>query len=323
LTAASSSTPTLQLDWQPLPVPAQLLGESPFWHPDEAALYWCDIPGQALHRWGPLHTGGQPQHRHWSFDAQPGSLAPRPGGQLLVAFRDGLFNFNPATGLRTLLLAPPYNPAEQRFNDGKADPQGRFWVGTISDARRPVATLYRSGAGAGSGAVSGSGAHAITAMASGITVSNGLAFSPSAQHMYWSDTASHRIFVFDFDAATGALANQQTWAQFDAKVPGQHIDSYAGRPDGAAVDAEGCYWVAMFEGQRLLRLSPQGQVLQVVPLPVRCATMPCFGGPDLRTLFVTTAKDKRPADELQQQPWAGCVLTARVDVPGLPVNFAQ
>ncbi len=314
----ASSPPTLQLAWQPLPVPAQLLGESPFWHPDEAALYWCDIPGKALHRWGPAlgakQPGGEPEHRQWLFGAEPGSLAPRPGGQLLAAFRDGLFNFNPTTGLRTLLAPPPYNPAEQRFNDGKADPQGRFWVGTISDARRPEATLYCAGNTAQ--------AHALRPMASGITVSNGLAFSPSAQHMYWSDTASHRIFVFDFDAATGSLSNQQTWAQFDAKIAGQHIDSYAGRPDGAAVDTEGCYWVAMFEGQRLLRLSPQGQVLQVVPLPVRCATMPCFGGPDLRTLFVTTAKDKRPADELQRQPWAGCVLTARVDVPGLPVNFA-
>jgi sugar lactone lactonase YvrE len=93
--------------------------------------------------------------------------------------------------------------------------------------------------------------------------------------------------------------------------------------DGAAVDVEGNYWVAMFEGQRLLRLAPDGRVLRELALPVRCATMPCFGGPDLRTLFVTTSRERRPADELAAQPWAGCVLHTRVAVPGLPVNFAR
>ena len=88
------------------------------------------------------------------------------------------------------------------------------------------------------------------------------------------------------------------------------------------MDAEGCYWVAMFEGQRLLRLSPEGETLRVVELPVRCPTMPCFGGPDLKTLYITSSRENRPAAELIAQPWAGCVLALDVDVPGLPVNFA-
>jgi hypothetical protein len=98
---------------------------------------------------------------------------------------------------------------------------------------------------------------------------------------------------------------------------------YGGRPDGAAVDAEGAYWVAMFEGQRLLKLSPEGKLLREVPLPVRCATMPCFGGPDLKTIYITTARENRPNIELMEQPFAGCVLALDVDVPGLPVNFAH
>jgi sugar lactone lactonase YvrE len=99
------------------------------------------------------------------------------------------------------------------------------------------------------------------------------------------------------------------------------LQGYGGRPDGAAMDVEGACWVAMFEGQRLVRLSSSGAILQEVPLPVRCPTMPCFGGADLKTLFITTARNNRPAAELASQPWAGCVLSLRVSVPGLPTNF--
>jgi sugar lactone lactonase YvrE len=160
-------------------------------------------------------------------------------------------------------------------------------------------------------------------MAGDVTVSNGLAFSPDGRTMYWSDTTAHRIYALDFDGSDGTLSRQRVFAEFPLKAPGQILADYGGRPDGAAVDAEGAYWVAMYEGQRLLRLSPAGELLREVPLPVRCPTMPCFGGADLRTLYVTTARDKRPAGELAAQPLAGCVLAMAVDVPGLPVNFAR
>ena len=294
--------------WAALPAPPCLLGESPFWHPDEAALYWCDIPGKRLHRWTPATAS----HREWPVHAEPGSCAPLAGGDLLLAMRDGLFRFNLHSGEARLLAAPPYNAAHERFNDGKADAQGRFWVGTIFDPRTaPQAALYRFGAGR------------LERMAGDITVSNGLAFSPDGRTLYWSDTAAHRIFAFDFDAGDGGLTRQRVFAEFAARQPGQDLASYGGRPDGAAVDAEGAYWVAMYEGQRLLRIAPDGCLLQEIALPVRCPTMPCFGGADLRTLFVTTARNKRPEAELAAQPLAGRVLTMRVDVPGLPVNFAQ
>jgi len=158
--------------------------------------------------------------------------------------------------------------------------------------------------------------------AEGFTVMNGLAWSPNGRTMHWSDTKSHTIFAADFDPASGALSRQRVFAAFPVKQPEQPLATYGGRPDGAAMDAEGCYWVAMFEGQRLLRLSPEGEVVREVELPVRCPTMPCFGGPGLKTLYVTTSREKRPAAELIDQPWAGCVLALDVDVPGLPVNFA-
>jgi sugar lactone lactonase YvrE len=185
-------------------------------------------------------------------------------------------------------------------------------VGTIYEPRTAAhGALYRWAGGR------------LQRMAGDVTVSNGLGFSPDGCTMYWSDTASHRIFALDFDGSDGSLSRQRVFAEFPLKAAGQDLASYGGRPDGAAVDAEGAYWVAMYEGQRLLRLSPQGEVLQVVPLPVRCPTLPCFGGADLRTLFVTTARHQRPAEELAAQPLAGCVLTLPVSVPGLPVNFAK
>ena len=291
-----------------LPVAPSLLGESPFWHPDEAALYWCDIPGKQLNRWHP----GSSSHQSWAFETEPGCCAPLPGGDLLLAMRDGLFRFSPATGERQRLIAPPYDPATERFNDGKADPQGRLWVGTIYEPRSPaLAGLYRWAGGT------------LQRMLGDAVVSNGLAFSPDGLTMYWADTPSHRVMAYDFDGGAGTPSAARVLIEFAPKQTGQDLATYGGRPDGAAMDSEGAYWLAMFEGQRLLRIAPDGQVLQELKLPVRCATMPCFGGPDLRTLYVTTSRENRPADELAAQPLAGCVLHTRVDVPGMPVNFAR
>ena len=195
---------------------------------------------------------------------------------------------------------------------GKADPQGRFWVSTIYEPRdAPKAALYRWRAGR------------LDRMTDGITVGNGLAWGPDARTMYLADTPAHTVHAFDFDGAAGAITNPRVFAQFPLKTAGQDLSLYGGRPDGAAMDSEGHYWVAMFEGARLLRLAGDGRVVQELALPVRCPTMPCFGGADLRTLYITTARENRPADELASQPLAGCVLQCRVDVPGLPAHFAR
>lgn len=287
---------------------AARLGESPVWHPRERALYYCDIPGRALHRFDP-HSGAL---RHWDFDTEVASLAPKMDGTLLLAMRDGLWRLDPASGERARLAAPPYDPAHERFNDGKCDPQGRLWVGTIYEPRDPaLASLYCYSQGT------------LARRLGGVTVLNGLAWSPSGRTMYWSDTKAHTIYAADFDPAGGEMSRQRVFASFATKQPGQALATYGGRPDGAAMDAEGCYWVAMFEGQRLLRLSPDGAVIREVVLPVRCPTMPCFGGPDLKTIYVTTAREHRSAAELIEQPYAGCVLALDVNVPGLPVNFAD
>lgn len=226
--------------------------------------------------------------------------------------RDGLWRFDTASGQRSLVAPPPYDPARQRFNDGKPDALGRFWVGTLDDARLPHAALYRLDRD-----------RRLDRMADGITTSNGLAFGLDGRTLYWADTKAHQVMALDLDPVAGTLSRRRVFHAFAPRAEGEPLATYGGRPDGAAVDSEGAYWVAMFEGQRLVRLAPDGRVLGELGLPVRCPTMPCFGGPDLRTLYITTARQNRPPDELAAQPLAGRVLQLRVSVPGLPAHLVQ
>lgn len=292
----------------PLPGAPSLLGESPFWHPGESALYWCDIPGRRVERWA-SRSG---EREGWPLAEEPGCIVPLLGGGLLVAQRDGLWRLSTTSGERRRLCEAPYDTAVQRFNDGKADPMGRLWVATLHEPRdRPAAQLYRWAD------------RGFSVMAGGATNGNGLAFSPDARTLYWSDTSAHTVYAFDFDVTLGEISNRRVFARFAPREPQQPLEAYGGRPDGTAVDSEGCLWIAMFEGARVVRLSPDGELLQSLSVPVRCPTMPCFGGDDLRTLFVTTACHNRPPQERALQPEAGSVLHTRAPVPGLPVNFAK
>ena len=291
--------------FEPIDAPASLLGESPLWHPQQQCLYWCDIPGCAVHRWDPASG----VHRRWDFELEPASLAPLRSGGLLVAVRDGLYRLDTGSGACRRLAGAPYDPARQRFNDGKADPQGRFWVSTLDERRQPDAALY-----------CWDGAQ-IQRRAVGVAVGNGLAFSVDGRTLYWADTRAHQVLAFDFDGSDGSLSRRRVFKVFAPRAEGQPLSAYGGRPDGAAMDSEGGYWVAMFEGRQLLRLTPEGDVSRQIALPVQCPTMPCFGGADLRTLYLTTSRENRPEDELARDPLAGRVLALRVDVPGLPAHY--
>lgn len=275
------------------------LGESPLWHPLERRLYWIDIDGCAVHRLDPANG----QHAKWDMPAQPGCIAWCASGGMLVALRSGIVRLDTGSGKLEPVAAPPYDPGRERFNDGGCDAAGRFWVGTIYEPRdKPNAALYLLERGA----LRDSGVRA--------TVSNGLAFSPDNATLYHADTTSHRITAYEFDLESGSIGTGRLLRQF----PMERNADYGGRPDGAAVDSEGNYWCAMYEGARLLQLSPAGEVLREVRLPLRCPTMPAFGGPDLRTLYVTSVRAKRPAEEIAAHPLSGCVLSLEVDVPGQP-----
>ncbi len=308
--------------WTPLAAAPAQLGESPFWHPLESRLYWVDIAGRALWRSGVHGSDAQ----CWPLPAEPGCIAPaRQGGTpagLVVALRDRICHA-PRWGGPLLTLAHlPIDPATERANDGKCDALGRLWVGTVHEPaqgpRQPVAALYCIDLRGGD--QDGPDAPTVRCMLDGVATANGLAWSPDGRTLYWSDTPSHTIRAWDCNAQLepiGAPRVLHRFATRDEAVP------YGGRPDGAAVDAEGAYWCALYEGARVLRLSPRGEVLAELPTPLSCPTMPCVGGPDGHTLFVTSARKGRSADELARWPQSGRVLSTRVAVAGLPVAWCE
>lgn len=303
------------MNWQAAGPDADALGESPFWHPREQRLYWVDIPGRRIRRWEP---GGAVEN--WDLPQEPGCIAPRAGGGLVMGLRDGIYRARGWGGTLEPLVLFSHGDTT-RFNDGKADPLGRFWAGTIyepRDARR--ADLYcvdcRPHNAAG-------GQPIVQLKAHNATTANGLAWSPGQDRLYWADTGQHAVYAWDWEPGPNVLRHHRVFYQAQPKPAGWRPGSpgYGGRPDGAAVDAEGHYWCAMYEGGRLLRIAPDGRVAAEIALPVACPTMPCFGGPDGRTLYVTTARHGRPPEELAAQPLAGRLLATRVDVPGLVANF--
>ena len=283
---------------------AMQVGEGPLWSGAEGALYWVDIDGFTVHRL--LTASGA--HDQWRMATEPSALALHSRGGLVVATRAGFVHLDTATGNVTDIAPSPFDQTKARFNDGKPDAAGRFWVGTIYEPRdQPAAEMYVLDKG-----------QVRLAWSGGMTNSNGLAFSPDNRTMYHADTTAHRITRYDFDMAAGTVSNQREVRQFS--MDKQH--GYGGRPDGAAVDSEGNYWVAMFEGGRIVKLSPSGEELDEIALPVRCPTMAAFGGEDLRTLYITTA-GKRPQAELDAHPLSGRVLAVRVAVAGLPAPVYQ
>ncbi|MDO9403766.1 MAG: SMP-30/gluconolactonase/LRE family protein [Polaromonas sp.] len=301
------------MTWQALTTQPNALGESPFWHPDELMLHWVDIEARQILRCN-IFMGTV---EHWDLPSEPGCIAPARGGGLVIALRDGIYRGRDWGGALQQIAPASHDPATTRFNDGKADPLGRFWASTIYEPRdRQDAALFCVDSSAGPSA-------ALQRMAGGATVGNGLAFSPDATTLYWTDTTSHTIRAWDWDAAANCLSGERIFKTFAPKPAGwQPGDTgYGGRPDGGTVDAEGNYYAAMFEGAQVVKLSPAGEVLAEIPVPALCPTMPCFGGDDLKTLYLTTARHKRPAAELAQFPWSGHVLSMQLDVPGLPVNF--
>lgn len=325
------------MTWQVVGEASFALGESPFWHPQEKCLYGVDIPGGLIWRTTVL-TGDTETWATPSVLGEPACIAPVYGGGLAVAMRTGIYRAREWRGELEPLALAPYDTATQRFNDGKADPQGRFWSSTYCEDRLPRAHLYVldaralavpvltvAGVNLMPGRVGAAGLTNETGVTD-VTGGNGLAWSPDGTVLYWADTAAHVVRAWNWDGHFNTLTHGRVFHEFDPKPPGwaygaPGFQAYQGRPDGAAVDVEGNYWVAMYEGGCIKKLSPAGQVLATIAVPALCPTMPCFGGDDLQTLYLTTARKGRSAHELAALPLSGRVLSMRVEVPGLPVNF--
>ncbi|MBK5264509.1 MAG: SMP-30/gluconolactonase/LRE family protein [Alphaproteobacteria bacterium] len=272
------------------------LGEGPRWHGIEKRLYWVDIGRNALHRLDPVT--GRDECR--TFQAPVGCFAFMENGGLMLAMKDGFARL-------THFDAQPEPFGEQifagrsdlRFNDGRTDGKGRFWAGSVNTAKSAHdAALYRLDPDG-----------TITQVKGDMLTCNGAAFSPDGRRFYHTDTPSHAVRVYDYDEKAGAISHCRILHQFPMGE---------GRPDGACVDVEGCYWTALFDGGRIVRLSPKGEILTQVALPAQRPTMIALGGPDLRTAYVTTARAGLSPEMLDREPLSGGIFCFDVDVPGLP-----
>lgn len=274
-------------------VQRDILGESPLWDEHAACLWWVDIRQPAIRRIDPatgaLHT--------WPMPALVGSIALVDDGRILVALPQQLALFDPASGSLTPFVEPPPMPVEHRFNDGRCDRRGRFWVGSMHNlTRAPEGTLF---------CLEG---RSLRAVRSGIRIPNSLAFSPDGRTMYFADSLRYELYAFPYDNERGEPGAERVIATTTAPA----------FPDGSTVDAEGFLWNAEFNGSRLVRYAPDGRIDRVVPMPVSRPTSCAFGGPNLDVLYITSTSQNMSPDELEAQPLAGALFALDVGVRGLP-----
>ena len=270
------------------------LGEGPLWHPEYNALYWVDILGAALHRL----DFATDEHSVVEYDEAITCVARHANGGLVAALRSGLWRLDAAGDRQACLAQAPEDTHDHRFNDGGCDPAGRFWIGTMNETQSAAdASLYCYDG------------HALVPRIGSMTITNGLAFSTDGRWMYHTDTPTRVIRRHAFDPATGDIGPGETWVDLNT------LD-IEGNPDGAAVDVEDHYWTALFGGAAVARFDPEGRLVARYPLAALQPTMPAFGGPDQRTLFVTTARENMDATTLAEWPQSGSVFSMAVDVPG-------
>jgi sugar lactone lactonase YvrE len=276
-------------------------GESPVWHGAEQALYWVDIPARKLYRW----QAASGQVSSWLAPEMLACVAPgTEAGSWVAGMETGIFKLQTQADGRLLsqpLASVTHAQSGMRFNDGRCDRQGRFWAGTMvmnMGLASPAGALYRHDPSSG-----------LQKMLDGFITPNGLAFSPDGCTLYLSDSHPSRqlIWAFDYDTATGTPSNRRVFVDMTA-LPG--------RPDGAAVDADGCYWICGNDAGLVHRFTPAGKLDRSLAVPVKKPAMCAFGGAGLDTLFVTSIRPE--GIDLSDQPLAGGVFALRPGVRGLP-----
>lgn len=271
-----------------------ILGESPLWDERAQCLYWVDIRRPALRRYRPADG----RVDTWPLPDLAGSIALTDDNRLLVALPQQIVVFDPASAALEPFVSPPDHRAGHRFNDGRCDNRGRFWVGTMHNLTRAAeGVLYRL-----------EGRGPMVAVRQGVCIPNSLAFSPDGTRMYFADSLQHTIYQHDYDPVTGEPGAPQPF--FRSAPPAF--------PDGSAVDEAGYVWNAEFHGARLVRISPSGEIDRVVEMPVKRPTCCAFGGADFRTLYVTSTSQNMSEADRAADPLAGALFALRVDVRGLP-----
>lgn len=272
------------------------LGECPVWSVREQTLYFVDILAPALHRFDP-RSG---EHKVMPVPEHIGCFGLNEQGGFVAALRSGVCLLDEEGKIVRRVAENPGEAALSRFNDGRVDRHGRFWCGSLWEPQD------RNG-----GKLCRLDEHLrLTVEAEDIKISNGLAFSPDNKWMYHTDTPNGVLYRYPVDEK-GDIGPREVLKRFTQEE--------GGLPDGAAVDSEGFYWSAMFDGSRVIRLNPAtGEIVDEIPLPVRWPTMIAFGGPDLKTLYITSSREDRSAEELAAYPQSGDVFAVEVDVAGLP-----
>ena len=273
------------------------LGETPLWCDATRKLWWIDVEDPKLQSFDP-ETGA---HRIYPMDCTYlGSLALTKTNRFLIAKNIALFPYDPDTG-ETSAVAEIERGLDNRLNDGRVDGNGRFWFGTMDNQlHRPNGSLYR---------VDPEGT--ASRILDGVVVSNGIAHSPDGRTLYFTDTRRFLTWAFDVNPDDGAVSNRRIFADYSET---------GDRPDGAGVDVDGCLWTAFFAGARVVRYRPDGVIDRVITLPVTNPTCICFGGTDLKALFITTASKFLPPAQLVAEPWAGSLLANHGVGQGLPEN---
>jgi len=271
-----------------------ILGEGPVWHDD--AFFWVDIDGELLNRWDPA-TGAT---RSWTIGQKIGCAVPLTDGRWIAGLHHGLAWIDLESGSVETICDPEADRSNSRFNDGKCDPAGRLWAGTMSMQKEgPVGALYRLDPNL-----------ECLRMVEGIGTSNGLVWSADGGTFYYIDTPTHRVDAFDYDLATGGIANRRPVIEFAGENE---------NPDGMTIDREGRLWVALWGGWSIVCVDPaRGEVIGRISVPVERVTSCCFGGEGFRDLYITTARVGVTEEEGAEQPHAGSVFRKRMDVAGSP-----
>lgn len=274
-----------------------IVGEGPTWDDRRGCLWWTDIQSRVIFR---LDWPGREVTR-FPMPRRVGSLGLCESGRLILAFEDGLVLHEPGTDRFDHVATIEAEIVMNRLNDGKVGPDGAFWVGSMDERtpRQGRGALYR---------VTREGA---TRQFGDLFVSNGLAWTADGRTMIHTDSTAARIDRFDFDTATGALANRRTIAT---------VANEQGRPDGGAFDADGFYWSAGVSAGRLNRWSLAGDLTRSIAMPAPHPTMPCFAGPDLRTVFITSLRSMGDATDLTRYPQSGGLYVTDLGVAGAPIH---
>jgi sugar lactone lactonase YvrE len=277
------------------------LGEGPIWHPLLGRLFWFDIINCQLLS----ATANGAMVDHFQFEEAVAAAGVIDATNLAIFSETGLFQLDLRTGKRSPIIAIEADDPDTRSNDSRVNPAGGFWLGTMSktDSSKRNGSLYQYRAGR------------LDKLLGNISVPNSTCFSPDGRTAYFTGTIPETIVKCTIDPATGLPVGE--WTTF-ASTAGQ-----PGGPDGSVIDSAGYLWNARWNGSCVVRYAPDGSVDRIIELPVSRVTCPAFGGDDLKTLYITSAREGLSDEELALQPHAGSVFSIRVDVPGLPENLLK